>query len=103
MLEPGTAAFRALFSDVTMIRSTELDCRPAGVDTGNMDSVSSIAAYSTALSQARVQSAAATKVAKLAQGSQQMVADLLTQALGDVQESMRTSNAEAGRHFDSFA
>lgn len=71
-------------------------------DTCFMDSIESIAAYSTAMSQAQLQNAVAVKVMKMAQGSSQMVADLLTQALDSVKQSMEASSKDTGG-IDTYA
>jgi len=68
-----------------------------------MDSVESIAAYSTAMSQARLQDAVSIKVLKMAQNSQQMVGDMLTQALDNVAESMKSAGQGTSGGIDTIA
>lgn len=68
-----------------------------------MDSVSSIASYSTALSQAQLQSAVSIKVLKMAQGTDQVVASLLVQALDSVEQSMEAFAQDAGTQLDVTA
>lgn len=68
-----------------------------------MSSINNIANLSPALSQAQLRSAVAVKVLKMAQGSEQMVADMLTQALESVQQSMEDSAHQAGTHIDALA
>ena len=55
-----------------------------------MDSIESIAGYSTAMSQVKLQNAVDVKVLKMAQGSQQMIGDLLTETLDSVTQDMKT-------------
>ncbi|MCL2330751.1 MAG: YjfB family protein [Phycisphaerae bacterium] len=57
-----------------------------------MDTTNNIAAYSTAMSQANLQSAVSTKVLKMAQNSQQSVGDMITQMLDSLEESMKAAN-----------
>ena len=68
-----------------------------------MDSIESIAAYSTAMSQARLQDAVSIKVLKMAQNSQQMVGDMLTQALDSVAESMKSASQGTSGGIDTIA
>jgi flagellar hook-basal body complex protein FliE len=67
-----------------------------------MDSIESIAAYSTAMSQAQLQNAVAIKVMKMAQGSDKMVGDMLTQALDTVRQSMEATSQTTGG-IDTYA
>lgn len=66
-------------------------------------SIDSIASMSTAMSQAQLQSAVSVKVLKMAQGQEQVAADLLNSALQDVQESMDQANRQAGVQIDTLA
>lgn len=66
-------------------------------------SIDSIASMSTAMSQAQLQSAVSVKVLKMAQGQDQVAADLLNSALQDVQESMDQANRQAGVQIDTLA
>lgn len=68
-----------------------------------MSSINRIANLSPALSQAQPRSAVAVKVLKMAQGSEQMVADMLTRALESVQQSMEDSAHPARTHIDALA
>jgi hypothetical protein len=68
-----------------------------------MDSIESIAAFSTAMSQTQVQSEVSMKVLKMAQGQDQMVADLLVDAMDSVQQSMESFSADAGGQIDTTA
>lgn len=65
-------------------------------------SIDSIASMSTAMSQAQLQSAVSVKVLKMAQGQEQVAADLLNSALQDVQESMDQANRQAGVQIDTL-
>jgi hypothetical protein len=53
-----------------------------------MDSIESIAALSTIMSQVKLQNAVDVKVLKMAQGTDQIVADMLAQALDSVRQSV---------------
>lgn len=66
-----------------------------------MDSVESIAAYSTALSQAQLQAAVGTKVLKLAQGQDQIIADLLSSTMENLQQTIESAATSAG--LDTYA
>lgn len=78
-------------------------CATEPADTLAMDSIDSIAAWSTAMSQAQVQSAVSTKVLKLAQDQQQTTADLLTATLDSVKQSMAAFTGDAGGKLDTVA
>ena len=66
-----------------------------------MDSVESIAAYSTALSQAQLQAAVGTKVLKLAQGQDQVIADLLSSTMENLQQTIES--AATSTSLDTYA
>jgi hypothetical protein len=68
-----------------------------------MSSIDSIASLSTALSQAQLQSAVSMKVLKMAQGTDQVAADMLADALDSVAQSMEALAAAAGTQIDTFA
>ncbi len=68
-----------------------------------MDSIEGIAAFSTAMSQAQLKSDVSTKVLKLAQGQQQVVADLLSSAMESVQQTIEATAGDAGGNLDAFA
>jgi len=68
-----------------------------------MDSIESIANLSTALSQAQLRSAVSMRVLKMAQGADQVAADLIAETMDNVAQSMEAFAAEAGTHIDTFA
>jgi len=68
-----------------------------------MSSIAGIANLSTALSQAQLQSAVAIKVMKMAQGQDQVTADLLDAALQSVEASMEQFARDAGNQIDTLA
>ena len=65
-----------------------------------MSLVDSIASFSVAKSMAEAKMAASMKVLKMAQGQQQVAADLLTSALEDVVEMTEQFAADAGTRID---
>ena len=68
-----------------------------------MSLVSSIAQMSTLLSTAQTRVEVATKVAKIAQGQDQVVADMVTAALEDVQEMVTAMAGDLGTQLDTYA
>lgn len=69
----------------------------------SMSSISSIASLATAQSAAELQMAAATKVLKISQDQNQVVADLLTGMLEDVEELVSGVAGEVGTTIDVSA
>lgn len=65
-----------------------------------MDLVNDIASLSTALSTAQVQNAAGIKVLKMAQGQQQVAADLISEAVETVMEAIEQLDSQAGSRLD---
>ena len=72
------------------------------VDTYRM-SIESIASLSTAMSQVELQNAVSIKVLKLAQGQDQVAADMLDAALQSVEDSMAQFAEDAGAQLDTLA
>ena len=72
-------------------------------DVMGMDSVTGIAQMSTLLSQAQARVEAATKVDKIARGQEQVVADMVTAALEDVQEMVTSMTGDPGTQIDTYA
>jgi len=68
-----------------------------------MDLVESIASYSTIFQQAQLRSAVAVRVFKMAQRQDQAAADMVTQTLDAVKESIESFANELGTKIDSFA
>jgi hypothetical protein len=68
-----------------------------------MSMIDSIAGFSTALKQAELQGAVAIKVLKMAQGQDQVVADLLADALQSVEQSVEQFARDAGAQIDTLA
>lgn len=68
-----------------------------------MDLISGIAQMSTLLSTAQARVEAAAKVAKIARGQDQVVADMVTAALEDVQEMVTAIAEDLGTQIDAFA
>ena len=68
-----------------------------------MDSVSSIAQVSTLLSTAQARIEAATKIAKIARGQDQVVADMVTAAMEDVKEMVMAMSEDLGTQIDTYA
>ena len=68
-----------------------------------MSSIDSIASLSTALSQAQLSSAVSMKVLKLAQGQDQVAADLLDSALESIQAGMEQAAQDTGTRIDTRA
>jgi hypothetical protein len=55
------------------------------------------------MSQAQARVEAATKVAKIARGQEQVVADMVAAALEDVQEMVTSMTGELGKQIDTYA
>lgn len=68
-----------------------------------MDSVESIAAFSTAQKQAELQIAIATKVLKMAQGQSQVTADFLSSAMENAQQQIEQFVGDQGSAVDTYA
>jgi len=68
-----------------------------------MDSVSGIAQVSTLLSTAQARIEAATKVAKIARGQDQVMADMVTAAMEDVEEMVMAMSEDLGTQIDTYA
>lgn len=68
-----------------------------------MSMIDTIAGFSTAFKQAEVQAAVAVKVLKMAQGQDQVAANLLADALESVEQSMEEFARTAGAQIDTLA
>ncbi len=65
--------------------------------------IDAIAGFSTALKQSELQGAVAVKVLKMAQGQDQVAADMLADALDSVQQSMDEFAQDSGAQIDTLA
>lgn len=72
-------------------------------DTPPMSTIDSIAGFSTAMSQAKLQSEVAVRVLKLAQGQSQPAAALLEAAMENVQELISGMVEGAGENVNTMA
>ena len=69
-----------------------------------MSSISSIAQFSIAMSQAKLQTEVATRVLKLAQDSQsQIAAELVSGAVENLEEIIMDFAGQMGSTFDAYA
>jgi hypothetical protein len=68
-----------------------------------MDSIESIAAFSTAQSMAELQNAVAVKVLKLAQGQGQVAADLISETTDNLEQTITSLAENLGGQLDSYA
>lgn len=68
-----------------------------------MDSVNSIAQVSTLLANTQARIEAATKIAKIARGQDQVVADMVTAAMEDVKEMVVAMSGDLGTQIDTYA
>ena len=68
-----------------------------------MSLVNSIASFSIAKSMAEVQMAVAAKVLKMAQGQDQVAAELVSAAVENVQQAIEDLVGDLGSNFDACA